>query len=171
VKQRHFRYGSPRAREELRNACGERVSLKKAARLTRESGLHARRRGKRVPTTASNHGLPVCENLLNREFQAETAGAKWVPDSTCLRVLDRWICLTVVLDLYDRKAIGWHSALIWRRPARAGGHGVSFRPGCVVSLNQFSRRFERPPSHGPPEHEMRRGVVGTTPAPNHSSKP
>jgi transposase InsO family protein len=74
VNLHHYRYGSPRVREELRNTYGKRVSLKKVARLMRENGLNARRRGKFIPTTNSNHGLPVCENLLNREFHAEKGG-------------------------------------------------------------------------------------------------
>jgi transposase InsO family protein len=99
-------------REELRNTCGKRAGLKKVARLMRENGLNARRRGKFIPTANSNHGLPVCANLLNREFQAETAGAKWVSSYqryaiTYLRVLDGWLYLTVILDLFDRKVIGW----------------------------------------------------------------
>jgi transposase InsO family protein len=107
VTKHHWRYGSPQVREALRNACGKRTSLKKVARLTREHGLNARLRGKRVPSASSSHGLPTCENLLNREFQAETAGVKWVPDITYPRVLDGWIYQTVVLYLYDRKVIGW----------------------------------------------------------------
>jgi transposase InsO family protein len=78
----------------------------------RENGLNARRRGKCIPTTNSNHGLPVCENLLNREFQAATARTKWVSSYqryaiTYLRTLGGWIYLTVALDLFDRKVIGW----------------------------------------------------------------
>jgi transposase InsO family protein len=61
-------------RETLRQDYGKRVSLKKVAQLMRENGLNARRKKKFIPTTNSNHGLPVCENWLNREFQA--AGAK-----------------------------------------------------------------------------------------------
>jgi putative transposase len=72
----HFRYGSPRVREALRDDYGIRISRKKTARLMRKNGLNARRRGRFIPTTDSNHGLPVCENLLNREFQAEKAGEK-----------------------------------------------------------------------------------------------
>ncbi|MDR1307046.1 MAG: IS3 family transposase [Treponema sp.] len=67
-EQRHYRYGSPRVREELRKSCGKRVSLKKAARLMRKNGLNAKGRRKFIPTTNSRHGLPVCENILNREF-------------------------------------------------------------------------------------------------------
>jgi transposase InsO family protein len=38
--------------------------------------------GKFIPTTTSNQGLEVCENLLNREFQAVQEGEKWVSDIT-----------------------------------------------------------------------------------------
>jgi transposase InsO family protein len=58
-------------------------------------------------TTNSNHGLPVCGNLLNRKFYAERDGEKGVSDSTYLRTLGGWVYLTVILDLYDRKVIGW----------------------------------------------------------------
>ncbi|MDR3174136.1 MAG: IS3 family transposase [Treponema sp.] len=75
-EKHHYRYGSPRVREELRSKYRKRVSRKKVARLMRENGLNARRRGKFIPTTNSNHGLPVCENLLNREFHAEKGGEK-----------------------------------------------------------------------------------------------
>jgi transposase InsO family protein len=78
VQQHHYRYGSPRVREALRNTYGERVGREEVARLMGEHGLNARRWGKFIPATNSNRGLEVCENLLNREFQAETAGAKWV---------------------------------------------------------------------------------------------
>jgi transposase InsO family protein len=49
---------------------------------------------------------------LNREFQAATAGAKWVSSYqryaiTYLRVLGGWTYLTMVLDLFDRNVIGW----------------------------------------------------------------
>ncbi|MDR3192870.1 MAG: IS3 family transposase [Treponema sp.] len=71
VKTHHYHYGSPRVREELRSKYGKGISRKKVARLMRENGLNARRRGKCIPTTNSNHGLPVRENLLKGEFHAE----------------------------------------------------------------------------------------------------
>ena len=101
------RYGSPRVRQELRNKYGKRVSLKKVARLMRENGLNARRRRKYIPTTDSKHSLPVCANILNRNFSAEKPGQKWVSDITYLRGLNGFEYLTVVLDLFDRKVIGW----------------------------------------------------------------
>ena len=107
VLRHRWRYGSPRVRQELRIAYGKRVSLKKVARLMRENGLNARRKGKFIPTTDSKHSLPVCENLLNRDFHAERGGQKWVSDITYLRNIGGWVYLTLILDLYDRKVIGW----------------------------------------------------------------
>jgi transposase InsO family protein len=106
-ERHHYRYGSPRVKEELKNSYGKRASLKKVAHLMRENGLNARRRRKYIVTTESRHGLAVCENILNREFHAEGAGQKWVSDITYLRTVGGWVFLTVVLDLYDRKVIGW----------------------------------------------------------------
>jgi transposase InsO family protein len=106
-EQHHYRYGSPRVREALRRDYGKRASGKKVARVMRENGLNARGRWKFIPTTISNHGLAVCGNVLNREFQADRGGEKWMSDITYLRTLGGWIYLTVVLDLYARKVIGW----------------------------------------------------------------
>jgi transposase InsO family protein len=63
-------------REELRREYGKRVSRKKVAALMRKNGLNARGRWKFVPTTNPDHGFPVCDNVLNREFHAERPGEK-----------------------------------------------------------------------------------------------
>jgi transposase InsO family protein len=107
VKKHHRRYGSPRVRQELRTKYGKCVSVKKVARLMRENNLNARRKSKFIPTTDSKHTLAVCENILNREFHAERGGQKWVSDITYLRTLYGWVYLTIILDLFDRKIIGW----------------------------------------------------------------
>ena len=101
------RYGILRVREELRVKHGISASRKKVARLMRENGLNARRKRKYIPTTDSRHSLPVCENILGREFHAEKPGQKWVSDITYLRTLSGWIYLTAALDLCDRAVIGW----------------------------------------------------------------
>jgi transposase InsO family protein len=103
----HNRYGSLRVREALRKESGERVSLKKVATLMRENGLNARMRRRCILTTNSRYGLPVCENILDLMFQADAASQKWVSDITYLRTTSGWVYLTVVLDLFDRKVIGW----------------------------------------------------------------
>jgi transposase InsO family protein len=108
----HNRYGSPRVREAPRQEHGTRASRKKVAALMREHGLNARMRRKFIPTTNSHYGLPVCANLLDRQFHAERGGEKWVSSYqryaiTYVRTASGWVYLTVVLDLFDRKVIGW----------------------------------------------------------------
>jgi transposase InsO family protein len=107
VEKHHRRYGILRVRKELWIKHGINISRKKVAKLMRENGLNARRRRKYIPTTDSKHSLPVCENILNCEFYAEKQCQKWVSDITYLRTLNGWIYFTVVLDLFDRKVIGW----------------------------------------------------------------
>jgi transposase InsO family protein len=103
------RYGSPRIWEELKGT-GWRVSRKRVERLMKETGLRARQRRKRVRTTDSRHRLPVAGNILNRDFLCTHAGEKWVSDITYLRTKEGWLYLTVVIDLWDRKVIGWSMA-------------------------------------------------------------
>ena len=61
----------------------------------------------RVNTTDSSHGFRVAENHLNRDFTAARPGQKWVSDITYIRTEEGWLYLTAVLDLADRKVVGW----------------------------------------------------------------
>ena len=48
------------------------------------------------------------ENILNRDFNADTVFKKLVTDITYIHVLNEgWTYLASVMDLYDRKIIGW----------------------------------------------------------------
>jgi transposase InsO family protein len=107
VLNHNYRYGSPRVKKELLKKHGIRVSRKKIARILREHGLNARRMRKYTRTTDSRHSYPVCENILNRDFFAAKPGQKWVSDITYLREINGWVYLTVIIDLFDRKVIGW----------------------------------------------------------------
>jgi transposase InsO family protein len=106
----HFsRYGSPRIWAEL-NHVGIKVSRKRVIRLMKKLKLHARKPRRWLKTTDSNHNLPVSQNLLNRGFCASFPGEKWVSDITYLRAGSGWLYLTVIIDLWDRKVIGWSIA-------------------------------------------------------------
>lgn len=58
-------------------------------------------------TTDSSHYYKVALNLLNRDFHREEPAITCVSDLTYVPVVDGFIYLTVVLDLFDRKPIGW----------------------------------------------------------------
>ena len=101
------RYGSPRIAIELKEQ-GIIASRPRVARLMRKAHLRSITRKKyRVQTTNSNHGFAIAENHLNRNFTAKKLAEKWVSDLTYIRTLEGWLYLTMILDLADRKIIGW----------------------------------------------------------------
>jgi putative transposase len=99
-------YGSPRITDELKSR-GFDVSRPRVARLMKQAGIRAIHAKKFVVTTDSKHQYPVVENKLNRNFSAQQAAKVWVSDITYIRTAAGWLYLTVVLDLFDRKVIGW----------------------------------------------------------------
>lgn len=99
-------YGSPRMTEELKKR-GFDVSRPRVARLMKQSGIKAVHAKKFVITTDSKHKYPVVENKLDRNFSADNSGQAWVSDITYIKTLKGWLYLTIVLDIFDRKVIGW----------------------------------------------------------------
>ena len=99
-------YGSPRITKDLRKQ-GVLVSRKRVAKLMRQEGIRSIYRLKYVVTTDSKHAYPLAENILNRNFYPEEVGKVWVSDITYIRVNQKWAYLTTMIDLGDRKVIGW----------------------------------------------------------------
>jgi putative transposase len=60
-----------------------------------------------VQTTDSNHVYPVAENHLNQDFSTGRLAPKWVSDRTYIKTGEGWLYRTAILDLADRKVIGW----------------------------------------------------------------
>lgn len=58
-------------------------------------------------TTNSKHNLPVSPNLLNQDFTTLKPNQKWVGDITYIPTQEGWLYLAIVLDLYDKKIVGW----------------------------------------------------------------
>jgi transposase InsO family protein len=99
-------YGSPRVTIKLQEE-GLHVSRRRVARLMKRQNLKSIIRKKWVITTDSRHNYPVVENKLNRDFNVTRPGQVWVSDITYIKTLQGWLYLTVIIDLYDRKVIGW----------------------------------------------------------------
>ncbi|MBU2950537.1 IS3 family transposase [Tamlana agarivorans] len=75
--------------------------------LMKEMGLRSVLNKKFVVTTDSNHSLKTAKNELDRDFTSFSLGYKLVSDITYIRVNQKWNYLTTVMDLADRKIIGW----------------------------------------------------------------
>ncbi len=99
-------YGSPRITRELWDR-SYKVSRQRVARLMRKAGIRSKVRKKYVVTTDSKHTYCVAENLLDRNFKVGNIGQVWVSDITYIPTKESWLYLTTVIDLGDRKVIGW----------------------------------------------------------------
>lgn len=99
-------YGSPRITKELHSQSFH-VSRPRVARLMKRAGIQSKIRKKYVATTDSKHNYRVADNLLNRNFKVDEIGKVWVSDITYIRTAQMWLYLTTVIDLADRRVVGW----------------------------------------------------------------
>lgn len=99
-------YGSYRIQKMLERE-GLTYSRSYIGLLMKEMNLKSVLRKKYVVTTDSKHSFPISENVLDREFESFKLGEKWVSDITYIRVNDDWNYLTTIIDLADRKVVGW----------------------------------------------------------------
>ncbi|MGI4806126.1 MAG: IS3 family transposase [Janthinobacterium lividum] len=99
-------YGSPRITKEL-NRGGIKVSRPRVARLMQKAKIRSIIKRKFRVTTDSTHKFPVMENKLGRDFKPGIVGTAWVSDITYIKTRQGWLYLTTVIDLGDRRVIGW----------------------------------------------------------------
>jgi transposase InsO family protein len=99
-------YGSPRIKKELEKL-GYDVSRPRVARIMKSKGLYARRRRNFKATTDSRHDYPIAPNILARNFRVTRKNQLWVSDITYIRTKQGWMYLSVIIDLFNRKIIGW----------------------------------------------------------------
>jgi len=100
------RYGSPRITIEL-ISLGYQISRVTVAKYMRELGLRSKLCKKFKVTTNSKHNYLVVENILNRAFTVTEPSKVWVSDITYIQTKTGFLYLTTIIDLYDRKLIGW----------------------------------------------------------------
>ncbi len=100
------RYGSPRITKELQMQ-GRKVSKPLVAKLMRKEQLRSIIKKRYKVTTDSNHKYPVAANRLMQQFEVSQKNEVWVSDITYIHTQQGWLYLTTVIDLSDRKVIGW----------------------------------------------------------------
>ena len=99
-------YGSPRITQELIKS-DVKVSRPRVARLMKKAKIRSIVKRKFRVTTDSEHKYPVVENKLNRQFKVGKIATAWVSDITYIKTTQGWLYLTIILDLADRKVVGW----------------------------------------------------------------
>ena len=101
-------YGSPRVHATLRDE-GIRIGKKRVARLMKEAGLRGVSRRKRTSTTTREGARPA-PDLVERDFTASGPDLLWVADITYVPTDAGYLYLSVVLDAFSRRIVGWAMA-------------------------------------------------------------
>jgi putative transposase len=128
------------------------VNHKRVLRMMREDNLLCVRRCAFVTTTDSRHDLPIYPNLAGG-MELTAVNQLWVADITYIRLREEFVYLSVMLDAYSRRVIGWalgrtleaelaasalRMALFARRPAPGLVHhsdrGVQYASGSYTEL-------------------------------------
>ena len=102
-------YGAPRIHAELA-ARGTHVSRKRVARLMREANLQGASRRRQFSTTVRDRDRRPAPDLVERHFTAEGKDQLWVADITYIPTWSGFLYLSVVLDVWSRRVVGWSMA-------------------------------------------------------------
>ena len=101
------RYGCFKITRELQNR-GFKIKNSSVKKYMRMLGLRRKIKRKFKVTTDSFHNHYVVPNLLNREFTVNDPAKVWASDITYIQTAKGFLYLTIVMDLFDRKIIGWN---------------------------------------------------------------
>jgi putative transposase len=102
-------YGAPRVHAELA-AQQQHVGRKRVARLMRGAGLRGVSRRKWVTTTKRDRAAESAPDLVERDFTANGPDQLWVADITYVPTWEGFLYLSVVLDAWSRRIVGWAMA-------------------------------------------------------------
>jgi putative transposase len=99
-------YGVPRVHAELA-AEGTRVGKKRVARLMGDAGLEGISRRRKKFTTVRDPNAGPAPDLVSRNFTASAPDQLWVADITYVPTWTGFLYLSVVLDVWSRRVVGW----------------------------------------------------------------
>jgi putative transposase len=147
-------YGAPNIHMELADDHNIFVGKKRVARLMRAAGLQGVMSKCFVRTTVSDAANAVSIDLVDRQFKASGPDQLWVADITYVPTWAGFLYLSVVLDVWSRKIVGWaieshlrtelvlaalNAALAQRRPERVVHHSDH---GCQYTSYAFGKRCQ-----------------------------
>ncbi|MHC0445802.1 IS3 family transposase [Flavobacterium sp. 3-218] len=99
-------YGSSKIAKELQNR-GFKIQNQQVLNYMKMLGLRRRSKRKYRVTTDSIHNHYIYPNVLNGRFDVIEPSKAWVSDITYIQVKRGFLYLTIIMDLFDRKIIGW----------------------------------------------------------------
>ena len=98
-------YGVPRVHAVLAHE-GIHVGKKRVARLMKQAALEGVSRRRKHKSTRDDNARPA-PDLVDRSFVATAPNQLWVADITYVPTWSGFLYLSVVLDVYSRRIVGW----------------------------------------------------------------
>ncbi|WP_221274519.1 IS3 family transposase [Thaumasiovibrio subtropicus] len=86
---------------------GESCGKNRVYRLMKQANIKAVRGYKRHLGFGRGKPHVAAPNVLDRGFNVDKPDRAWVTDFTYIRTHEGWLYLTVVIDLFSRKVVGW----------------------------------------------------------------
>lgn len=111
-RRKHPRMGTRKLHHELHSrweAFGIEIGRDRLFEVLRSEGLLIEPKRRWVQTTNSRHNLPLYRNLLP-ERESTAPHQVLVADITYLRTDDGWLYLSLIMDRFSRKIVGWNLA-------------------------------------------------------------
>jgi len=102
-------YGVPRIHLDLRED-GVQVGRKRVARLMQAAGLQGVSRRKATRTTIRQPDAQPAPDLVKRNFSVDGPDQLWVADITYIHTWAGFLFLSVVMDAWSRRIVGWSMA-------------------------------------------------------------
>lgn len=99
-------YGYRKLTDDLRDQ-GEQVSENRVARLANLAGISAQIGYRRRPGRYGSKPAVVGTNALDRQFDVDEPNRVWVTDITYTKTHEGWLYLSIVMDLFSRRVVGW----------------------------------------------------------------
>ncbi len=99
-------YGYRKLHDDLLDQ-GETCSKNRVARLASLASIAAQIGYKRRPGRYGGKPAVVADNTLDRQFEVDAPDRIWVTDITYIRTHEGWSYLSVVIDLFSRRVVGW----------------------------------------------------------------
>jgi len=166
IKQIHHfsrgTYGAPRVLADLKQS-GTTISQKRIARLMASARLVGVTRRRRVKTTIRGLEAAPAPDLVKRSFRAEAPNNLWIADITYVPTWSGFLYLSVVIDVFSRRVVGWamethlrtelvlqalDMAISQRRPAGVIHHSDQGTQYTSIAFGQRCREAGVRPSTG-----------------------
>ena len=127
----HGRYGYRRITAQLNND-GININHKTVQKLMGQMSLKAQRKRQHYHSYKGDVGK-VAPNIINRDFNTSGPNQKWTTDVTQMRIKDKWVYLSPILDMFNGEIISYT---------------ISSRPDLSMVMTMLNKAFQSRDIHG-----------------------